>query len=157
MASASIELERTPGMEALLRRWFITDELDRRGLPLPIVALLEQTIRPDAGRTEPLWTRHGAEGARLEVTIVALPEASYRTVWAILFREQKPVLAPWQRRLTIREREVVSRVALGWDNQLIADDLCCSRGTVIKHLQHIFDKLGVSNRTSLCHLAATQR
>jgi DNA-binding CsgD family transcriptional regulator len=157
MAAASIEIDRTPGIEALLRRWFTTDELDRRGLPLPIVAQLEKTIRQDGGRTGPLppWTRTGADGARLEVTIVAVPEASYRAIWTILFKEHQVVRPAWEAPLTAREREVVYCVVRGWDNRLIAGELHCTVGTVKKHIYNIFVKLGIEQRTALCNIVAT--
>ncbi len=50
--------------------------------------------------------------------------------------------------LTPREREVLLLVAAGKTNREIADQLVLSERTVINHLSHIFDKLGVDNRTS---------
>jgi DNA-binding NarL/FixJ family response regulator len=52
---------------------------------------------------------------------------------------------------------VVSAVARGWDNRLIAAELGCSEATVKKHLQKIFDKLGVQSRTALVARVAEQR
>lgn len=54
----------------------------------------------------------------------------------------------------LKEVDVPLRVLLGWDNQLIADELGCSLATVKKHLQHIFDKLGIPSRTALYLLAS---
>jgi DNA-binding NarL/FixJ family response regulator len=50
--------------------------------------------------------------------------------------------------LTLRELEVVRLVARGASNREIARDLRLSEATVKTHLLHIFDKLGVSDRTS---------
>ncbi|WP_437712995.1 LuxR C-terminal-related transcriptional regulator [Sorangium sp. So ce448] len=159
MASCLEVIDRTAGAAAILGRWFAPAELERGELPRPLRSLLEETARRDEGRVGPLppWTRQGAGGARLEVTILPLPDAPYRTVWAILLREVQRPENSWDTRLTPAERAVAARVLRGWDNQLIAQDLRCESGTVKKHLQHIFDKLGISSRTALCALAMRAR
>ena len=50
--------------------------------------------------------------------------------------------------LTSREAEVLLWIAQGKTNRDIAEILSCSPRTVNKHLEHIYDKLGVENRTS---------
>jgi DNA-binding CsgD family transcriptional regulator len=55
-------------------------------------------------------------------------------------------------RLTAREREILDRVALGKDNEAIALELAISPRTVAKHLEHIYRKLGVPNRTAAAAL-----
>jgi DNA-binding NarL/FixJ family response regulator len=50
--------------------------------------------------------------------------------------------------LTAREREVLQWVWGGKSNGDIGRLIHCSEGTVKKHLQHIFAKLGVETRTS---------
>jgi LuxR family maltose regulon positive regulatory protein len=54
--------------------------------------------------------------------------------------------------LTDRELEVLQLVATGRQNKEIAAELYVSLNTVKKHVTHIFEKLGVANRT-----AATDR
>ena len=49
--------------------------------------------------------------------------------------------------LTGREREILSLVASGANNQAIADQLFISEKTVRNHLTAIFDKIGVSSRS----------
>jgi LuxR family maltose regulon positive regulatory protein len=49
--------------------------------------------------------------------------------------------------LSERELEVLRLVARGKSNQQIADELVLATGTVKKHLNNIFGKLGVQNRT----------
>jgi len=49
--------------------------------------------------------------------------------------------------LTERELEVLRLIAQGHSNQQIADALIVSVGTVKKHLNNIFGKLGVHSRT----------
>lgn len=53
--------------------------------------------------------------------------------------------------LTSREREILELVTRGFSNQEIADYLYISLCTVKTHLQNIFKKTGVANRTSLCN------
>lgn len=49
-------------------------------------------------------------------------------------------------RLTNREREILIWVSRGKTNAEIATILLISPGTVRKHLENIYGKLGVSNR-----------
>ncbi|AVS86969.1 DNA-binding response regulator, partial [Paracidovorax avenae] len=55
--------------------------------------------------------------------------------------------------LTPRETEVLSWIAKGKTNRDIADILGMSPRTVNKHLEHIFEKLGVETRTAAAALA----
>jgi len=50
--------------------------------------------------------------------------------------------------LTPREREVMLRVADGLSNAEIASALVVERSTVRKHLEHVYEKLGVRSRTA---------
>lgn len=50
--------------------------------------------------------------------------------------------------LSAREREILDWVARGKSNSVIADILSISAGTVDTYLRRIYDKLGVSDRTS---------
>jgi DNA-binding NarL/FixJ family response regulator len=54
--------------------------------------------------------------------------------------------------LTPREAEVLLWVAQGKSNSEISTILGTAEGTIKKHLQHLFEKLGVDNR----HAAAMQ-
>lgn len=61
-----------------------------------------------------------------------------------IFREPTaPHLPP---HLTVQERRVLQLVAAGRSNPEIAERLCIAPSTVRKHLEHVFAKLGVSNR-----------
>ena len=55
--------------------------------------------------------------------------------------------------LTPKEKEVLSLVAKGASNQEIADSLCVQDVTIKTHLNSIFKKLKVSNRTQAVLLA----
>jgi two-component system NarL family response regulator len=61
-----------------------------------------------------------------------------------------------ERTLTRREQGVLELVARGLTNREIQTSLSMSEGTLKNHLKHIYDKLGVSNRTEAAH-AALQR
>ena len=56
--------------------------------------------------------------------------------------------------LTPRETEVLSWLAKGKTNRDIADILGMSHRTVNKHLEHIFEKLGVETRSAATAVAA---
>jgi DNA-binding NarL/FixJ family response regulator len=51
--------------------------------------------------------------------------------------------------LTKREQEIVALVCVGLANKIIARRLGISEGTVKSHLNQIYRKLGVQNRTTL--------
>jgi two-component system nitrate/nitrite response regulator NarL len=57
--------------------------------------------------------------------------------------------------LTMRERQIVTLVCKGLSNRAIAQHVGTAQGTVKIHLNNIFRKLGLSNRTSLAALAFT--
>jgi DNA-binding CsgD family transcriptional regulator len=67
---------------------------------------------------------------------------------------------PWNQSLpalglTRREDEVLRWVARGKSNREIADALSIAPGTVKKHLDHIYAKLGVTTRTEAAVKVAT--
>jgi DNA-binding NarL/FixJ family response regulator len=66
------------------------------------------------------------------------------------------LLAHWQKpavALTDRELDVLRCVARGEANRDVASSLGIAERTVKAHLVHIFDKLGVENRTAAARLA----
>ena len=68
----------------------------------------------------------------------------------LLLEEHRAGPDPGQLRemgLTRREAEVLELVALGRSNAQIADAMVISTGTVRKHLERIYAKLGVHSRT----------
>ena len=56
--------------------------------------------------------------------------------------------ASGRRGLTSREAEILGWIAHGKQNAEIARQLCISPHTVRKHIEHIFEKLGVRTRTA---------
>lgn len=55
----------------------------------------------------------------------------------------------WADPLTLREKEVAQRAAVGRSNQEIADELGITERTVRAHMTAIFEKLGVADRLTL--------
>jgi DNA-binding CsgD family transcriptional regulator len=63
----------------------------------------------------------------------------------------------WLPRLTAREREILELVAEGRTNAQIAERLWVSPGTVRKHLDNVYAKLGVHTRTAAAAFARDRR
>ncbi len=61
-----------------------------------------------------------------------------------------PVLSP-------RETEILRKVVDGLSNKEIADRLCISKYTVGNHINNIFRKLGVNDRTQAAVAAIKMR
>jgi DNA-binding CsgD family transcriptional regulator len=59
--------------------------------------------------------------------------------------------------LTEKEMEVAGFIRQGWKNRAIADQLFRSEETIKKHLQNIFKKTGVTNRSAVIHLLEYKR
>jgi two-component system, NarL family, nitrate/nitrite response regulator NarL len=59
--------------------------------------------------------------------------------------------------LTHRELEIVRAVVNGYTNKQIAQQFSISESTVKRHVTHIFDKLGASNRIEVALFAAHHR
>lgn len=72
-------------------------------------------------------------------------------------REHRTQVARVENLLTRREIEVMLRVAEGLSNKEVGSQLNISEGTVKIHLNHIYDKTGVTNRTSLTNFATAYR
>lgn len=60
-------------------------------------------------------------------------------------------------KLTAREWEVLDLAGAGLSNAEIAERLVISAGTVRKHMEHIFDQLGVHNRSAAAAIALPHR
>jgi DNA-binding CsgD family transcriptional regulator len=88
------------------------------------------------------------EGSRLRTTLVSRERDGTCT---LLFDEKRDSHAAEQltaRGLTPREAEVLMWVARGKTSGEIATILGTKPATVSKHLDHIYQKLGVENRTA---------
>jgi DNA-binding NarL/FixJ family response regulator len=80
--------------------------------------------------------------------------------WLVVLREENDASATESLiaafRLTQREAEVLYWVTLGKTNKDIGDILGSSPRTVNKHLEHVFEKLGVETRTAAANLAISK-
>ena len=148
VAPPAHELARSERAAALVERWFSPHERRPGCLPAPLAAVLEGAL---GASPPPVWIRAGAD-SRLHVSFLPLPAGPGAAGWALLLEERRPpgsLPAGWRPRLTARELQVCAAVVRGWDNRLIASELGCAEATVKRHLQNIFDKLGVASRTAL--------
>ncbi len=100
------------------------------GLPDPVASWLRERRR--AAASEPLRIDAGDRALVVELVDGAL-----------LLEEERHLP-----RLTPREREILDLVADGKTNAEIAESLWVSRGTVRKHLDNVYAKLGVHTRTA---------
>jgi DNA-binding NarL/FixJ family response regulator len=109
------------------------------GLPDPVASWLREQRR--AATAEPLRIDAGDRALVVELVDGAL-----------LLEEEQHLP-----RLTPREREVLDLVAEGRTNAEIAESLWVSRGTVRKHLDNIYAKLGVHTRTAAAAFVRERR
>lgn len=72
-------------------------------------------------------------------------------------REQRTQIARVEHLLTRREIEVMLRVANGLSNKDVGNQLNISEGTVKIHLNNIYHKVGINNRTALANFAIAYR
>jgi DNA-binding CsgD family transcriptional regulator len=137
-----------------LMRWFFPDLGTRRGSAVPdrLAGWLRRNRNWGLDRLAsdsqvPLTVARG--GATLSLRFVADPLSMGGGSLLIKCRRERiraDHLAALP--LTLREREVLSLVAAGKTNAEIAMLLAISARTVQKHLEHVFDKLGVETRTA---------
>jgi LuxR family transcriptional regulator, maltose regulon positive regulatory protein len=109
----------------------------------PMAALLHQLL---VGRRQ---QRLAAAGAPREY-LARMVDAFERVGLPIrppVGRDGVVVVAGLVEPLTARELEVLQLLAAGAPNRAIAEQLVVTQETVKKHLSHLFDKLGVANRT----------
>ncbi|MEZ0075904.1 response regulator [Planotetraspora sp. GP83] len=90
---------------------------------------------------------HALRTAAAGETVLSPPVASRLTQ-----RVRAPQLAPSQ-----REIEILELLAAGRSNREISRALFISEATVKTHLAHIYDKLGVDNRTAAVRTAVDRR
>ena len=97
------------------------------------------------------------EGPHSQVTVRAMPEVAGTAEWLLLVRRGARVTGAGIPALTGREREVLEWVAAGKSDRQIAAIVGVSPRTVQKHLEHIYVKLGVENRTAAAMRVAAPR
>ena len=114
-------------------------------------------LRRRAG-AEPQGLTVSHAGRRLSFDMHPLPEQGAEGEWLVVLRETSEVaqleaLAAAFPQLTAREAEVLHWVTQGKTNRDIGDILGTSPRTVHKHLEHVFEKLGVETRTAAAAMA----
>jgi DNA-binding NarL/FixJ family response regulator len=119
-------------------------------VPVDVVAWIEAQL--GQGEPAPLMVPRGAKRLAL-----ALHEATGDGEWLVVLREASDAAMleamSMTFRLTAREAEVLYWVVKGKTNRDIGDILRLSPRTVTKHLEHVFQKLGVETRTAAAGLA----
>lgn len=157
VSPAATVVERTEAAARLIEKWFEPRQRARGQLPQPLAATLRQlqAAAPVVSPAPARWMARDGEET-LEVSFVPLPIGAR---WLLILRETcRAVGLPvaWRVLLTPQQQRVTVAVLRGWDNRLIGSDLRCATATVKKHLQHIFDRLGVASRTALVARAAAE-
>ena len=119
---------------------------------------LERYFGVVAGDRLPASLKHWLQSAVLGLSLILdgdtgqltirLLEAKSKTGWCLLLSERAVPFHSMKQSLTAREREVLDWVAVGKSNCQIGQILNLTTATVRKHLQNIFLKLGVENRTA---------
>ena len=113
-------------------------------------------VVPSGGRT---GLAAGAVAARGEL-VLSLQQRTADDDWLVGMREvsDAAAVAALQQtfRLTLREAEVLYWVVKGKTNRDIGDILGSSPATVKKHLEHVFEKLGVETRNAAAALAMSK-
>ena len=151
-----------PALE-LLRRFFPGDAIGRgQRLPGALAGWLTQSRswgldRPSLRIGQQFTV--GRHGARLQIHVV--PDPVDEGAAYLLMKAQRQAASAGELAalpLSEREREVLAFVAGGKTNAEIATILEISPRTVQKHLEHIFEKLGVETRTAaaVCALTAAE-
>ncbi|EZP55768.1 response regulator transcription factor [Sphingomonas sp. RIT328] len=144
----------TPAASLMLERLFPGWSSAAGGLPDPVRAALRdlQAAPPAPGARIAV-----AAGERtLEATLLRCTAAG-QWVFRLAERhegEERAMLAA-QHGLTAREAEVLLWISRGKQNREISDILQISPRTVNKHLEQIFEKMGVENRASATAIAVT--
>lgn len=151
-------VEMSEAAARMLRRFFVDAPIGARGdIPAALAAWLRQRSRNwGLDRLQPAAYAVIREGMRLTVHFVADPVRP--TYGHLLMRQERAELAAREidsLPLTAREREVLALVASGKTNGEIATLLAISARTVQKHLEHVFEKLGVETRTAAALRAIT--
>jgi DNA-binding response OmpR family regulator/DNA-binding CsgD family transcriptional regulator len=141
----------TPQAARLLTRAFGAFEASEFTLPRDVQDWLRRGDLGPASTAEPIQL---VSSVKLNLALVAQigpDEILLRLVEADTGDDQTTLRARLM--LTHREAEVLLWVARGKSNRDIADILTLSPRTVNKHLEQIYSKLGVENRTSAAALA----
>jgi DNA-binding NarL/FixJ family response regulator len=137
--------------------WLHREALRRRAGAEPAGLTVLPPVKPDA----PVAALSSRGAKRLSFTLHAVdPDALGEGQWLIVMREADDAALMdglvHSFKLTAREAEVLYWVVKGKTNADIGDILGSSPRTVQKHLEHVFEKLGVETRTAAAALAMSR-
>jgi DNA-binding response OmpR family regulator len=137
---------QTPLARELMQRYF---DAPVGQVPEEVLAWLRTQA---SGEPRPLTVSHEARQL-----VLSLQQRTTDDDWLVVMREvsDAAVVSALQLafKLTMKEAEVLYWVAKGKTNRDIGDILGSSPATVKKHLEHVFEKLGVETRNAAASLA----
>ncbi|MBI1175698.1 MAG: response regulator [Sideroxydans sp.] len=144
---------QTPGARKLLQEYFDDDNAQIQQHLLPWIEKARQATLES--RDPPVVVVK--EASRLLASLQSLEDQGHDGEWLVVLWEEShaSVIAALVTafHLTMREAEVLYWVIYGKTNRDIGDILESSHRTVNKHLEHVFEKLGVETRTAAAALA----
>ena len=150
---------QTPLARTLLHGYFDTPfgVADVPQVPPLVLAWLtiQSALAEQGGEPKPLTQVRGARQL-----VLSLQERTSDEDWLVVMREVsdtaivEAMMAAFK--LTLREAEVLYWVVKGKTNRDIGDILGSSPATVKKHLEHVYEKLGVETRTAAANLAMSK-
>ncbi len=154
-------LWQTPLARRLLQTYF--GMADERTPPRLVEWINEARLAAQENRDPPLLASQ--DGRRLLASLHDPSKLGHEgeadeKEWLLVLREENHqadiagLIAAY--RLTLREAEVLFWVSKGKTNKDIGEILNTSPRTVNKHLEHVFEKLGVETRTAAANLALSR-
>ena len=157
MNSAGKIMWATPQAQKLLSDTIAPDGEDDVVLPEPIPQWLDQARKGKAGsKTAFMAALPGNEQLRLQY-MGKLGANEFLLRLAKDSSTETPAEFSSELGLTTREGEVLSWLSKGKTNRDIAQILGLSPRTVDKHLEQIYSKLGVENRTAAAAIAVNAK
>ena len=141
----------TPQTYALLAKADADERWQTQQLPTQLIPLLQTSAMPQPGHT---INASGATALKhldypLEVKLIeARSDTEFLLKLIDARREPEDLRLQNALQLTAREAEVLLWIANGKTNREIAEILSISPRTINKHLEQLFPKLGVENRTA---------
>jgi CheY-like chemotaxis protein/DNA-binding CsgD family transcriptional regulator len=152
---------QTPLARKLLQGYFGAADVGPAGVSQEVPVQLLQWVQ-----TQSALAAQGHEPKPLALVkearqlVLTLQERTSDEDWLIVMREVSDTAVVetmmQQFKLTLREAEVLYWVAKGKTNRDIGDILGSSPATVKKHLEHVYEKLGVETRTAAANLAMSR-
>ena len=148
----------TQQAEKLINHYFPAQNLE--SLPDSLQRWFKHQIsNDDRGEIQAFYTPLHIEQAEKELVIYLIPDTN-RKYYLLLLEEQAlpsfSVKALELLGLTKREAEILCLIAKDKSNAGIARELDCCEGTVRKHLENLYKKLGVQTRTAAITAALEQ-